>query len=308
MTINAVPNSSPISPNKAEVLRIPDMLKLIRPGNLLIIALLQSLALNRLGDYDYLLYNIPKTLALLLGTSCIASAGYIINDYFDVKIDLVNKPERVVVGNRLSRRWAIILHISLTALGLFLAWRVNIHTLGIAFLCAVILYVYSSSLKKKFLTGNLSIALLAALSVIICRAYIPELSTIKVIAYSFFAAITTLIREIVKDVEDEKGDALFLSNTLAISFGLRRTKRVLSFASVCLLAAVLIYPLIVHALPEAEPAFFRVYTLFLYLGVAAPVVFFLVRLRKADKQADFAQLSGLMKRIMLIGVFSILLS
>ncbi len=151
------------------------------------------------------------------------------------------------------------------------------------------------------------IALLAALSVIICKAYILELDNIKIIAYSFFAAFTTLIREIIKDVEDEKGDALFQGNTLVINLGLRHTKRIIYFSTLFLLVAVLVYPIIALNLIYNSDIFFWAYTIYLIIGVVLPLLLFLLRLKSADKKSDFAWLSRRMKIIMLIGVFSILL-
>jgi 4-hydroxybenzoate polyprenyltransferase len=284
------------------------MLKIIRPNNLLLMALLQCLVLMSLGNANYLFYDIQKTCLLVLSTLLIAAAGYIINDYFDVKIDLVNKPDKVVVGSELSRRWAIISHITFTAIGLVCAYFVNIKTFGLALFCALLLYFYSSSLKKQFLVGNLAIALLSAISVLICQAYIGLLDDTKLIAYSFFAASTTFMREIIKDIEDEKGDALFQSNTLPISLGLRKTKRVLMVASIILLLAIIAYLFIAMNQVDTGKLLFMAYAIMLFAGVAVPLVFFIVKLDRADRQQDFAQLSGRMKVIMLIGILSILFS
>jgi 4-hydroxybenzoate polyprenyltransferase len=284
------------------------MLRIIRPKNLLLMALLQCLVLLRLGDNNYLFYDLQKTILLILSTVLIAAGGYIINDYFDVKIDLVNKPDRVIVGMGLSRRLAIILHISMTSLGLLAAYFVNVKTLGIAIFSSVLLYIYSASLKKRFLIGNMTIALLAALSIFICQAYIGELNMIKVITYSIFSAVTTLIREIIKDLEDEKGDALFQSSTLAINLGLRRTKLILISLSLLLMAAVIIYPIIALGIIYENNFYYLTYVFILISGIALPLVFFIFKLVRSDRQQDFAQLSGRMKLIMLIVILSILFS
>ena len=282
------------------------MARLIRPKNLLLILMLQCLVLMRLGDVNFLFYDIEKTLLLLLSTQFIAAAGYIINDYFDVKIDLVNKPEKVIIGSELSRRWAIILHISFTLSGLVCAYLVNFKTFGIALVCAILLYIYSASLKKKFLAGNIAIGLLSALSVIICQAYIGMLDEMKLIAYSFFAAFTTLMREVVKDLEDEKGDSLFQSNTLAINLGLRKTKRVLMGTALILLISVIVYPFLALQMIYEYDLFFITYAFVLIAGVVIPLLFFIKKLNRADRQQDFAQLSRRLKVIMLIGILSIL--
>ncbi len=284
------------------------MLRIIRPANLFLILLLQCFALYNLGEYNYLLSNPSKTIALLLSTSLIAAGGYIINDYFDVKIDLINKPQKVFIGSIIARRWAIILHLTASLLGLFLAWQVNLKTLGIALFCAVLLYLYSTSFKKQFLIGNLIVALLAALSVFICKAYCNDLDPVKVMAYSIFAGWSTFLREIIKDVEDEKGDALFLSNSLAVNLGLRKTKKIIFITTILLLAGVLFYPIMIKQLLVMPDLYFWTYTLFLYFGVALPLLLFTFKLKKADKKNDFTYLSQLLKKIILLGIFSILLS
>ncbi|MCX6188305.1 MAG: geranylgeranylglycerol-phosphate geranylgeranyltransferase [Bacteroidetes bacterium] len=284
------------------------MVQIIRPKNLLLMALLQCFVLLKLGAYNYLFYDIFKTIILLSSTVLIAAGGYIINDYFDVKIDLVNKPQQVVIGNFLSRRWAIIYHIVFTVLGILCAAYISVGTLGIAVLCTVLLYLYSSSFKKKFLVGNIIIAFLAALSVIICKTYIKDLDNTKIAVYSVFAALSTLLREIVKDVEDEKGDTLFQSHSLAISLGLRRTKKILLLIVMVLLVGVIAYIAVVNLSSLMPELYFWTYTLFLVAGVVVPLLYFIFKLLKAEKQNDFAQLSRLLKIIMLIGILSILLS
>lgn len=283
------------------------MLLIFRPKNLFLIALLQCLILFQAGDYNYLFFNIYKTLYLLLSTLLIAAAGYIINDYFDVKIDLINKPAKVIIGNKIPRRWAIIIHVTLTSIGLGCAWLVNLPTFIISIVCALLLYLYSAAFKKQFLIGNLVIALLSALSVWICKAYINELYTVKILAYAAFAALCTFIREVIKDLEDEKGDAVFQSNTLAINLGLRKTKKIILTSAIILLIGIICYPLLAPELVSMPDMLQFAYPLFLWLGAGIPLITFIIKLIKSDKQKDFAQLSRLMKLIMLIGIFSIVL-
>ncbi len=283
------------------------MLLIFRPKNLFLIALLQCLILIEAGDYNYLFFNTAKTIYLLLSTLLIAAAGYVINDYFDVKIDLINKPTKVIIGNKIPRRWAIIIHVTLTSIGLGCAWLVNIYTFIIALVCALLLYVYSAAFKKQFLIGNLAIALLSALSVWICKAYINELFTVKILAYATFAALCTFIREVIKDLEDEKGDAVFQSNTLAINLGLRKTKKIILASAIILLIGIIFYPLLVPSWVIMPDFLQFAYPLYLWIGAGIPLIYFIIKLIKSDKQKDFAQLSRLMKLIMLIGIFSIVL-
>ncbi len=282
------------------------MLRIVRPQNLALLGLIQCFVLARTGDYNFLFYDIHKTLALLASTSLIAAAGYIINDYFDLKIDLINKPHRVFIGQNLPRRWAMTLHLVLTIIGLTLAWQVNLLTFGISFLCSILLYLYSATLKRKFLIGNLAIAILAALSVYICQAGVGLLNINLVLSYSFFAGFTTFLREIVKDIEDEEGDAIFHSHSLAIEYGLQKTKKVLTLSTSLLFLILILYVIWQLENTESTNLLFNTYIILLLAGVGLPLLVFMVKLRNAKQQDEFAQLSRLLKVIMLIGVFSIL--
>src|SRR5688572_22737914 len=90
---------------------IESMLKLTRFGNLVMIAFAQYFTAAFLIDKQTIFD--PRLLLLSLSTVAIAAAGYIINDYYDVKIDYINKPERVVVGKSITRRFAILFHVIL---------------------------------------------------------------------------------------------------------------------------------------------------------------------------------------------------
>jgi 4-hydroxybenzoate polyprenyltransferase len=284
------------------------VLRIIRPLNLFLIAILQIVALYSLGEYNYLLYNPEKTLYLIASTLLIAAGGYIINDYFDIKIDQINKPDKVVIGISLSRRLAIILHITFTASGLFLAWLVNYTTLALAAISALLLYFYSSSYKKQFLIGNLVIAILGAMSIVICQAYIGYLHQGKVLAYAVFAGLITLIREVVKDQEDIRGDEAFQSTSLAIVLGLRKTKTFLLSITALLLLAILVYPFLAWSFYEDSTQRFFIYMAYIAVGVLAPLLLFIFRLVKADTQSEFHNMSGLLKFIMLNGILSMILS
>src|SRR5687768_6379875 len=142
--------------------------RLTRVWNLIIIALAQYLTAAFLIDPKTILD--PRLFILSLSTVLIAAAGYIINDYYDIKIDLINKPERVVIGKGITRRYAILYHTLLSfagvAIGTFLNWKIGVLNLGAAFL----LWWYSNSLKRQPLIGNIVVSLLTALAIVIVDA------------------------------------------------------------------------------------------------------------------------------------------
>jgi len=109
---------------------------------------------------------------LVLSSVFIAAAGYIINDYFDLNIDRINKPDKLVVERVIKRRWVIIWHLLLSSAGILIGFYIDIKTnvrfLGIAnTICVALLFLYSISLKKKLLSGNVLISLLTAWTIFV---------------------------------------------------------------------------------------------------------------------------------------------
>ncbi|MBS1952056.1 MAG: hypothetical protein OJF59_001001 [Cytophagales bacterium] len=267
------------------------LIKLTRFWNLLIIALAQYFAAVFLISFDKI-----RDIHLFLfsfSTVLIAAAGYIINDYYDVKIDLINKPGRVVIGKQVARRYALLFHsvlsISGTATGFFLNWEIGV----INFFSAFLLWWYSNELKRQPFIGNFVVALLTGLSVFLVMVlYKTYVAT--VVIYSIFAFVMTLIREIVKDMEDLKGDDTFGCKTLPIIWGIRKTK----FFVYLLLAALFGSVIYINAQHQQLPLFY----FFIFLFV--PLLFLFAWLVRADTKKDFYNLSQWCKIILLLGVLS----
>ena len=228
-------------------------LKLIRIRNLLIIAFTQYVVrwcliypiLQSQSHYYTLIITNLQFFFLVLSTVMLASGGYIINDYFDVRIDKVNKPEHIVIGKGIKRRVAMGAHTVVSVLGIGIALLVAF-SIGywklvfIHFICAVGLWFYSTTFKRQFLIGNIVIAAFTALvpiivgvyELILCyKVYFPIDETINlaliwkwIFGLSFFAFITTLLREILKDMEDYEGDLEYGCNTMPIVIGISSSK------------------------------------------------------------------------------------
>ncbi len=274
-------------------------LKLIRFQNLLIIVFTQYMIKIFLIDNELNLFDNLANLPLLLLTSStafIAAAGYIINDYYDVKIDNINKPEKVIIGRRMKRRFAIAFIFLFNILGLLLAFLLGQLILLINFSSAFLLWFYSNYLKRLPFIGNFSIALLSAMSVALIGIYFPQ-NIVLVLLFSLFAFFISLIREIVKDMEDVRGDAQFGCKTLPIVFGIRKTKQII----------YIIFAIFTIILLSTQFFFHHYFVLYLYFFVLFPMIYFFIRLKKADTKKEFRYLGNLCKLIMLIGVISMTL-
>lgn len=240
----------------------------------------------------------PGFLALTISTVCIAAAGYIINDYYDIKIDAINKPDRMVVGKSIRRRPAMGAHILLSFIGIAIGLLLHIPIGLINIGAALLLWGYSARLKKMLLIGNVVIGLLGTSMLLVVAVYADVLNNIT-IGYAIFAGLISLIREIIKDTEDIKGDASFDCRTLPIVVGLPKTKLFLY----PLIGIFLIFVLIVVVHPRT-PFLFDIYML---LAVLAPGIWMIIKLVRADRKRDFTYLSNLGKVIMLTGILSMLL-
>lgn len=222
------------------------LLRLTRFWNLVIIGLSQYFASLFLIDrnliFDWRLF------VLATSTVIIAAAGYIINDYYDIKIDLINKPQRVVIGKTITRRYALFFHSVLVVigvgLGLVIGWRIGV----VNFLSAFLLWWYSNSLKRQPFIGNLVVALLTSISILLINI-LYYTDNLLVIIYALFAFFMTLIREILKDMEDLRGDNTFGCKTLPIVWGIRKTKGMIYSLLILLAASVLLLNAIFVQLP-----------------------------------------------------------
>ena len=271
-------------------------LRLIRVQNLLIVVGTQYLARIALigprENWPQLLLD-SRMVILTLSTVCIAAAGYIINDYFDVKIDIVNKPERVIIGRYLKRRWAITAHQALNVIGCLLGLLLSRWVFVVDVLSVSLLWFYSANLKRQPFIGNLVVSFLTALSLIVMAVYYKQNENL-LLMYAAFAFVVTLVREIIKDMEDVRGDARYGCRTLPIIWGIRRTKSLLY-----IIVASFITTLFVTADSWNNP---RLGWIFMLLLI--PVSWLVYRLVLADTRREYSYLSNLCKLIMLMGVLT----
>lgn len=266
-------------------------LRLTRVGNLLILALAQYFTAIMLIPVGNALDI--RFLLLVMSTVMIAAGGYIINDYYDIKIDLVNKPERVVIGKGITRRYAILFHTLLSIggvlIGILLDWRIGV----INFVSAFLLWWYSNDLKRQPFIGNVVVGLLTGLAILIVDALFQTGNKL-VFVYATFAFFMTVIREIIKDVEDLKGDDTFGCKTLPIIWGTRKTK---SFIYAVVVVFVLSVVVINYFYAELPVWYFLIFLM-------VPLIALIAMLVKADTKKDFSRLSTFCKLILLLGVLS----
>ncbi len=258
---------------------------------------------------------------LCFSSVLVAAAGYIINDYFDLNIDRINKPDKLVVEKIINRRWAILWHWILSllgvAIGFYIGFRENIFWIGFANLfCVIALWFYSTTFKKKLLTGNILISLLTAWVVLVVgfAEHYKVMDNLNVYGgvdrskllrftflYSGFAFIISLVREVIKDIEDMEGDAKFGCKTMPVVWGVIVSKVFSSTWLVVLLATVIIVMIYMLQLHWWVPA------IYCFIMVILPLLLILRKISTAQKIQDYHRISNMLKIVMLTGILSMTL-
>jgi 4-hydroxybenzoate polyprenyltransferase len=301
---------------------IAAFLRLVRLPNLFFILLTQTL-------FQFCIYfplyrdsvdekDIISFLLLSFASVFIAAAGYVINDYFDINIDEVNKPQRMVVDKIIHRRWAIAWHFILSFSGVVLTalavpilqkWYLILANIT----CVALLWFYSTKFKKGLLVGNIVISLLTAWTILII--FFSKVSVSDAITpgsyaqpkffrfaflYAGFAFITTLIREAIKDIEDLTGDEKYGCRTMPIVWGVNATKVYIAVWMIVLIVMLLVIQVYILQFRWWWPV---VYTV---IAVIIPLMIIFNRLFKASSTQDYSNLSSRIKLVMLAGILSMI--
>lgn len=318
-----------------------NFLNLIRWKNLLIMAL-TVLALKYLVFHAFIikdgfvhfpsLLSLPYTLLLVLSIALVGAGGYVINDILDIEADRINKPNQQIIGKTISVDKAYWYYYALTflgiALGAYLAFEAGLVKLVFFHvLCAVLLWLYSQYFKSSVLIGNLMVALLSALvplTYFCFETYTYYYNYGAVFLYTFggyfkadpvkpllwfslilafFAFIFSLIREIIKDLQDMEGDKNLNGNTLPLAIGEKNALWVVRF--------LLIGTLVLMFYTFYKKIYFPPYSSwvfqgYFYLALVFPCLLLLKFL--FEKEVDYAKAGLLVKFIMLFGLLSTAIS
>ena len=304
-----------------------DIMRLVRWSNLLFLAaliwLMEKWVATPILVKAAFGEQIPGYMLLLiiLATVLIAAGGYVINDYFDVKIDRINRPDEVIVTRSVSKPAAMRLSMALSGIGIACGITVAILlrslTIGILFvLIPGLLWFYSSSYKRLFMIGNLIIALLAAVTpmvVALTNVAILQLRYETILPYTtlphdlyawlggfaLFAFLLTWIREIIKDLQDQMGDRELECHSMPVVWGETGTKAFVTALIVLTLA--IIGHLWWHILPFPT-AWTSLSTRYIALGIVTPLLCSIWLLWVAKIPSDYKTCQQVVKFTMLIGM------
>lgn len=310
--------------------KITSFFKLIRCTNLLMIAIMMLLVYYCLMSPLFMIDIVgimplyPAFVLLLLSMIFIVAGGYIINDIFDVEIDRINKPDKLLITNAFSYKEAKLFYGILTSVGLTCGLISSVLILGMKFyllflilvLLVCLLYSYSANYKKKMIIGNLIVSLSVSFAVflpwlfevlylsnntLILYAVKDTMLSILpfVLIYTVFAFMMTLLREIVKDAEDYKGDIITHCRTIPIVYGIRKMNIMLIILTLLTWLILLYYMIILLRIKSYI-------TLGIMFVIWNTLPFSIFQLSQKGSDINYHNYSVILKILMLFGILSML--
>lgn len=229
-----------------------------------------------------------------LAAALTAAAGNIINDIYDIETDKISHPNRVLVLGVLSKKEAWYEYIILNSVSAIIAAYLSTIIFIIVLTAIVILFVYALHLKKILLAGNIIVALLTGLAFIYGGFAVSNPAA--AIVPAIFAFLINLIREIVKDIQDVKGDTKQNIQTFSVRFGLDAARKLIVFLTIILIAFTF-YPFIIQL--------YKIEYFILIMLVVNPILVLSLKYLWANKENKFYTVNKLLKFNMIIGLISI---
>ena len=281
------------------LMKILSLFSVVRGYNIAVIALAQYLSAVFILDRESRALDIILDLNLfliVLASSLTIASGYIINNFYDAQKDLINRPKKTMLDRLVSQKTKFQVYFALnllvTLLAFLVSWRAVFFYSGYIFL----IWFYSHKLKKYPVVGNLTAALLAVLPFFGILMYFKNFYEV-IFAHASFLYLLILTRELIKDLENLKGDLVANYRTIPVMFGEKASKSII--VCLCFLTLIPVYLLIeVYDVGHMD--------IYFYVGMIV-IIYFLQKLWKADSRNDYLQLHNILKVLILAGVFSIVL-
>lgn len=284
---------------KHTVLKIISMFSVVRGYNIPIIALAQYLsaifimasekrALDVLLDFNLFIIVLVSGLTI--------ASGYIINNFYDSKKDLINRPNKSQLDRLVSQKTKLQVYFTVNFVVFLLAFFVSFRAVLFFSAYIFLIWFYSHKLKKITVVGNLTAAFLAVLPFFAILLYYKNLYP-EIFAHATFLFLLILIREMIKDLENLKGDVANDYQTIPVLYGETFAKKIITALTVSTL--IPIYYLI---------EIFEVGYMDLYFYISLIIlIFFLQKLWKSNGKPDYLKLHNILKFLVVSGVFCIVL-
>lgn len=275
------------------------MFSVVRGYNIPIIALAQYLsaifilapekrALNVILDVNLFLIVVLSSLTI--------ASGYIINNFYDSKKDLINRPNKSKLDRLVSQKTKLQVYFSVNFIVFLLAFFISFRAVLFFSVYIFLIWFYSHKLKKKVFIGNLTAAFLAVLPFFAILLYYKNLYP-QIFAHATFLFLLLLIREIIKDLENIKGDIANDYKTIPVLYGEIFSKKVVTILTISTI--IPIYFLI-------EIFEVRYMDIYFYVSMLT-LILFVQKLWKSETKSDYLKLHNILKFLVVSGVFCIIL-
>ena len=281
------------------LMKILSLFSVVRGYNIPVIALAQYLSAIFILDKESRALDVildPNLFLIVVASSLTIASGYIINAFYDSKKDLINRPRKSMLDRLVSQQTKLHVYFGLNflvvALAFLVSWRAAVFFSGFIFL----IWFYSHKLKKYPLIGNLTAAFLAVLPFFGILMYYKNFYEV-IFAHATFLYLLILTRELIKDLENIKGDLVADYRTIPVMFGERVSKTIITALTV-----VTVIP--VYLLIEVYDVGYM--DTYFYCGMVI-IIWFLSLLWKAQSQQDYLRLHNILKFLIVTGIFCIVL-
>lgn len=237
----------------------------------------------------------PSLHAMIYGTACIIASGFIINAFYDLERDTINRPKTVVFKRLISQQSCLNFYFFFNTIGMLLSFYVSKQVMLFNFMLSIALWLYSHKLKKKALIGNISGALLSISPFAVLTLFYRDFSA-AVFFYAAYMGVVELVREIVKDVLAVKGDVIYGYQSIPIRHGEKRA-RILS------IVFLLLAPVPLWLLTQ----YYAVGPYFFVMPILSGVILLLalLRLLTIKEETDYKLVNTFLKAVIAAGIICI---
>jgi len=285
--------------NKRLLLKLLSLFSVVRGYNILILVLAQYLTSAFILAPELPLRKVifdANLFFLILSSATIIASGYIINNFYDSEKDLINRPKKTMLDRFISQRTKLSVYFILNFASIFFASYVSFRTVVFFSIYIFLIWVYSYRVKKILFLGNLMASILAIIPFFVIFLYYKNFETV-IFIHATFLYIMIVMRELVKDLENLKGDLILNYKTIPVVYGEKWSK---FFLSVLTILAVVPILLLTTKFDTGYMDYYF-YTSFVLL------IFFLLFLYFSSAKWQYLLLHNILKLIIVAGVFSILL-
>lgn len=291
-------------------MKIISLFSVVRGYNIPIIVLAQYLSAIFILSQEKRALNVIldfNLFVIVLASSLTIASGYIINSFYDSQKDLINKPNKTMLDRLVSQKTKLQVYFGLNFFVFLIATLVSWRAVFFFSAYIFLIWFYSHKIKKYPIIGNITASLLAVLPFFGILLYYQKIDAILqnlnnekyyvIFAHATFLFLLILIREMIKDLENIKGDLVQNYRTIPVILGENFSKRVITFLVICTVIPVYIL------VEMYDVGYMDIY----FYSSFMVLIFFLVKLWKSDSKENYLLLHNMLKLIIVAGVFSIVL-